>query len=525
MASLLNRILGVSDDPADTAVNDQGYTNNNQVQGGWAGLAGLGAALGQIFSPSVDKSAGYAALGGVPASIQKYEKGAGDMRNTAANTLHTGSETALNKNTLDIKQKVQGWMASHPGASVEEAVRATAGITGDYSQPLTMRGQDITQKDAALKNDLERQRLAIEQNKLVPVGDGTFVAQDGRGGWRTVDPEVLQQGGGAAPPQVGAPPQIQPAMPGQTPIPQGPIQPANIQQPGQPPVAPQQGATPPATQPAVRLVTTDGKPIQGINYDALAKLNPREQQLVVGMITGQTGNPYSARNGLKAGLEAKAMAVDPTYSDSAFNARNTYAKDDANPNGKVGQARLAANGFINQVQPLIGLHDKLDMADAPEGGLRGIGAGIYNAAKNKVQGWDQNPDLAALHAAIPELTAQYAKIATGGGQTGEMERQQWEGRLRAAQTNTAFNAVVAQMGQEVQRKLQVMEEDRSRVLGPHAGSILAPAAKQTLDQIGQYNRHNAGGGEAKQSAGPVAIGKTQDGRTVFKDPDGVQRVR
>jgi hypothetical protein len=111
---------------------------------------------------------------------------------------------------------------------------------------------------------------------------------------------------------------------------------------------------------------------------------------------------------------------------------------------------------------------------SPDGALSNI-TNPVEAAKLKIQ---RDARYAAVQTGIAPVMDEFATVM-GGGQGTDSLRKTYETQLAAAKSPQEFNAILGTMAERMKGRVDTLEADRKRIMGPHAkgGELLSPEAQ------------------------------------------------
>lgn len=189
----------------------------------------------------------------------------------------------------------------------------------------------------------------------------------------------------------------------------------------------------------------------------------------------------------------------------------------------MGAFKAEASRIQSQRGPMLAFADtadkNLDVALNLSSKVGRTGVPVLNrwllAGRKSVAG---DPDVAAFDAATRVAINEFAKVtssATGGGVTSDAARKEIESMLHSAQTPEQFQAVVNTLRTDMKNRVSGYENSLNRV-------------KQGIELLGQTKGGESTSSPRKTSGQPQPIttknaqpiGKTPDGKTVYRGPDG-----
>lgn len=509
MASLLNQILGIQQ-PGDP-VDDQGLTQANRTQGAWGGVAQLGATLAAIGQPQTgaERAQAMSGFGKVPTAIDAVNKGNNELRNKQAATIHYGQLTENEKtNNLMNKQKMDNINTSLAAIDADNTIPAPMKLIAKQAIISGHGLGDFVPKVNA--NGLVTNGLTGDTYDIYNPGKVTNIYKTGG---------ATSGGGGLAPPLDPTDPNAgldsaRPPTTGTTPPP---------------------GTTPEPGTPAPQGGLRAGP----INTKYLATLDPGQAAKVQAVIEGRMtpaeafGSNRSPR--YQEGIN-QVLQAQPGFNSSTAKIRQDYYKQYL-PSGKASGGNLG-DTLVNNNTFVMHALDQSNKAEELPTSVSGFpGAQTLNSIWQGIRGGDTNPAVATYNSNLEPVVGEAGK-ASGLGDSVE-SRNSLKSGLAATAGPAAINASLLGLADKARertaQKIAEYENATGMPMPPELkNSLQNTEAEKAYGQLyekvkgkGSYKGPQSLGPEKQQQGGgqSVPVAKTQDGRTVYRDPDGVQRVR
>lgn len=281
------------------------------------------------------------------------------------------------------------------------------------------------------------------------------------------DPTAMMFGMFNKQPAAGAPASAQPSpLPWQTQnaAPSAPITMTDLPAPGAAPAPQPQTSALAGFAPAS---TDDHR-----NYQYLASLPPAVQGIVKGLSDGDENSGAQAmKSPMALYLQSMAKSFDPSFSQTAFTARNKTAADFAS-SGKSGQAITSINtGTHHLAQVALA---GLDMSTHP--------TMFGNFIANNLSRWGGNDPVTNAESTVNTVAPELAKAAASGGDVGEKDREAQKADFNTNYSPEQWLGAAANKVQLLQGKAEELGNTYSKDMG-HGKEIISPENLQTQKDI------------------------------------------